>query len=123
MLRRLITLFLLSCAVAVAVPAAAQTPRQFRARLAPVPLDVAMQATITGSGTVTAALSGSKLTINGTFADLRSAATVARIHVAAKGLRGPSIFDLKVSSGTSGTLSGTFDLTPAQVEDLLKSRF
>ena len=81
-----------------------------------------MQATISGSGAVTAALTGNKLTINGTFADLRSAATVARIHVAAKGLRGPSIFDLKVSSGTSGTLSGTFDLTPAQVEDLSKSR-
>ena len=53
-----------------------------------------------------------RLTVNGTFADLRSPATVARVHVAAKGLRGPSILELKVAPSTSGTISGTLDLTP-----------
>jgi hypothetical protein len=114
--------FLLASAAGIS----AQPARQFRARLSPVPIDVAMQATIAGSGTVTATLTGTKLTLNGTFADLKSPATVARIHVAAKGLRGPSILELKVSpaaGGTSGTIGGAFDLTAAQLEDLIKSRF
>jgi CHRD domain-containing protein len=99
----------------------AQAKAQFRARLSPVPLDVAMQNAIAGSGSATATLTGSKLAISGTFSGLKSPATTARIHVAAKGLRGASILDLTVSSGTSGTLSGTFELTPQQVDDLTHS--
>jgi hypothetical protein len=106
-----------------ATSAAAQSSRQYRARLSPVPIDAAMQATIAGSGSVTATLAGSKLTISGTFEGLKSPATVARVHVAPKGLRGPSILELTVSPGTSGTIGGAFDLTPAQLEDLTKSRF
>ena len=112
--------------VAVALAAAglaAQSVRTYKARLSVVPIDVAMQATIAGTGSVTAQLAGTKLTITGTFNDLKTAATVARIHVAAKGLRGPAILDLQVAGGTSGTISGSFDLTKAQIEDLSQSRF
>ena len=101
----------------------AQGNAQYRARLSPVPLDVVMQATIAGSGTATATLTGSRLAIAGTFSGLRSPATIARVHVADKGLRGAPVFDLTVSASTSGAISGTLDLTPAQVEDLTKSRF
>ena len=101
--------------------ALAQSKIQFRARLSPVPLDVAMQSTIAGSGTATATLTGSKLTISGTFTGLKSPATVARVHAAAKGLRGTPIFDLTVTPSTTGTLSGTFDLTPQQLDDLTHS--
>ena len=100
----------------------AQGKTEFRARLATVPIDVAMQNVIAGSGAATATLTGTRLTVSGTFAGLRSPATIARIHLAPKGLRGASIFDLTVSTGTSGTISGTFELTPVQIEDLSKSR-
>lgn len=103
----------------------AQQPKTFRARLSPVPIDVAMQATIAGSGSVTAVLSGSKLVVNGTFEGLRSPATIAQIHKGpVKGVRGPNIADLTVAKTepTSGTLSGSIDLTPLQLTDLDKGR-
>ena len=100
----------------------AQAKAQFRARLSPVPIDVAMQGAIAGSGTVTASLTGTKLTVNGKFADLKTPATIARIHVGTRGVRGPAILDLNVEKLTSGSLEGTFELTPQQVDDLMKSR-
>jgi hypothetical protein len=39
------------------------------------------------------------------------------------GVRGPAIFDLTVSAATSGTLSGSVDLTAEQIESLKKGRF
>ena len=103
----------------------AQQPKTFRARLSPVPIDVAMQATIAGSGSVTAVLSGSKLVVSGTFEGLRSPATIAQIHKGpVKGVRGPNIADLTVAKTepASGTLSGSIDLTPLQLTDLEKGR-
>jgi hypothetical protein len=98
----------------------------YRARLAPVPIDAAMMAAVTGSGSVTATLTGSKLSVSGTFEGLRSPATVARIHRGPKGIRGPAVFDLKVAPGadpTSGTITGAFDLNKTQVDDLGLGRF
>jgi CHRD domain len=103
----------------------AQQPRTFKARLSPVPLDVAMQATIAGSGSVSAVLTGTKLAITGTFDGLKSPATIARIHKSpVRGVHGPNVFDLTVSKSdaASGTLSGSFDLTAIQVADLEKGR-
>lgn len=109
--------------VVAATVAAAQPARTFKARLSPVPIDLSMQSTIAGSGSVTAVLNGTKLTINGTFEGLKSPATAARIHKAQKGVRGPAIMDLTVTSGTSGTISGTMELTPQQIENLQKEWF
>jgi hypothetical protein len=106
-----------------AVSAGSQSKVLFRARLAVVPIDVTQQSVVAGNGTVTATLAGSKLTISGTFANLKTPATLARIHVAPRGIRGPAAFDLSVSKATSGTLEGTFELTPQQVDDLTKARF
>ena len=103
----------------------AQQPKTFKARLSPVPIDVSMQATIAGSGSVAAVLTGTKLAITGTFDGLKSPATIAQIHKGpVKGVRGPNVFDLAVSktAAASGTLSGSFDLTPIQVADLEKGR-
>jgi hypothetical protein len=109
--------------LAVGVTLSAQALRVFKTRLAPVPIDVAMQATIAGSGTVSASLSGAKLTITGSFEGLRSPATIAKIRKSpVRGVRGPEVFDLTVTPGTSGTLSGAFDLTPLQVSDLQSGR-
>jgi hypothetical protein len=101
----------------------AQSARTFKARLSPVPIDVAMQATISGSGTATAVLTGTKLTVTGTFEGLRSPATIAQVHKSpTRGVRGPVVFDLVPSAGTSGTINASVDLTPAQVTDLEKGR-
>ena len=103
----------------------AQQPKTFKARLSPVPIDLSMQATIAGSGSVSAVLTGRKLAITGTFDGLESPATIAQIHKGpVRGVRGPNVFDLAVAKtdATSGTLSGSFDLTPIQLTDLEKGR-
>ena len=103
----------------------AQQPKTFRGRLSPVPIDVAMQATIAGSGSVSAVLTGTKLVVTGAFDGLKSPATIAQIHKGpVRGVRGPNVFDLTVAKtdATSGTLSGSFDLTPIQIADLEKGR-
>ncbi len=103
-----------------ALPAGAQQTRTFTARLAVVPLTVAMQSVVAGRGAAKATLTGNKLTVEGTFEGLRSPATMARIHLAPRALRGPAVLDLTVSKGTNGTISGSLELTPRQVEALEK---
>lgn len=111
----------LACA---AVPASGQSSKTFKARLAPVPIDVSMQATIAGRGAVTATLNGAKLSLTGMFEGLRSPATIAQMHRGpVTGVRGPVVFDLSASKETSGTISGSADLTAAQIADLEKGRF
>ena len=96
---------------------------QYRARLAVVPIDIAMQATIAGSGAVTATLKGTTLAISGTFSGLKTAATMARMHRSPKpGMRGAPIGDLTVTAATSGTIGGSIELTKAQVDDLAAGR-
>lgn len=104
-------------------PVIAQAPRAFKARLSPTPLDVAMHATVAGKGSVTASLEGNKLVLNGTYEGLKSPATVARLHRGYRGVRGPSFADLTLSGGTSGTISGSVELSPAQVGEVAKSLF
>ena len=96
----------------------AQSP-QYRARLAVVPIDIPMQATIAGSGAVTATLKGTTLVVSGTFSGLKTAATVARMHRSPKpGMRGAPIGDLTATAATSGTISGSIELTKEQIDDL-----
>jgi len=105
----------------------AQQPKTYRARLSPVPIDVSMQAHVAGTGSMTASLAGNKLTLNGTFEGLRGPATIAQLHKSpTRGMRGPVVAELTVAKGsepTSGTITGTLDLTPLQVTDLEKGRF
>jgi hypothetical protein len=105
----------------------AQQPKTYRARLSPVPIDVSMQANVAGTGSMTASLAGNKLTLNGTFEGLRGPATIAQLHKSpTRGMRGPVVAELTVAKGsepTSGTITGTLDLTPLQVTDLEKGRF
>jgi hypothetical protein len=83
-----------------------------------------MKANITGSGAVSAVLSGSKLTIDGSFQGMQSPATAAHIHQgSAPGVRGAPVLTLTVAKTTSGAISGSFDLTPEQIESLKKGKW
>lgn len=96
-----------------------QTGQTYKARLSAVAADARTRAELAGAGTASATLAGSKLTINGSFEGLRSAATTAQLHSAvAAGVRGPAIQDLTVSKATNGMISGTVDLTSQQIESL-----
>ena len=110
-------------AVAALAPVAAQSGQAqsgqtFVARLATVPIMADEQVNVSGRGTATAVLEGRTLTVSGKFEGLRTPATAARIHLAPRAARGPAFADLKVSSGTSGTITGTVDLTPPQLQAL-----
>ena len=103
--------------------AAAQTEGRFKGRLSPVPIDATMRPNVKGGGSLTAVLVGTKLTITGSFDGLSGPATVARVHNSlATGVRGSAFHDLTVSKAPSGTVTGTFDLTPEQVDSLRKGK-
>lgn len=109
-------------ALALPVFALAQAP-QYRARLAMVPTDLAMQATIAGIGSATASLKGSTLTINGTFSGLKTPATTVQVRRSARaGMRGAPIGELKATQETSGTITGSLELTKEQIDDLAAGR-
>jgi chitodextrinase len=100
---------------------AAQSGETYKARLSAVPADARTRPALAGIGSATATLAGSKLTVSGSFEGLLSAATTAQLHLAvAAGVRGPVIQDLTISKATSGTLSGSVDLTADQIEKLHK---
>jgi hypothetical protein len=105
--------------------AGAQAAETFKARLSPVPINISMMATIAGSGSLTATLSGKQLTIQGTFEGLRSPATTARIHRGPKGIPGPVVpdFELTVTKATKGAIDGTIELAPDQIADLRKGQW
>jgi len=116
-------LLLAACLVAASVATAGAQSRQYRARLSPVPLDVAMQATVAGSGAVTATLNGNTLSVTGNYTGLKTASTVARVHRSPRtAMRGPAIGDLKVTPGISGSINGTLELTKDQIDELASGR-
>jgi CHRD domain len=107
----------------LALPVAAQNEVRYKVRLAPVPMDIAMRSTVAGSGSATAVLKGTSLTINGTFDGLRSPATAARLHQGpAMGIRGMPFADLTISKATGGMISGSVTLTREQARALERGR-
>jgi CHRD domain-containing protein len=107
-------------ALALLAQSAAPPATSFRGRLSPVPVETTTASKITGSGTVTATLDGSKLTISGTFQGMKSAATIAQVHMGARGVRGPVEFDLTVDKSASGAVNGVITLTKIQIDTLRK---
>lgn len=106
---------------AVALSLAAQTKQTFKTQLTATPADARTRAALAGSGTASATLEGTKLTISGSFEGLLNPATMATLHSAvAAGVRGPAIADLTVSKATAGTISGSVELTPQQMTSLRK---
>ena len=117
--RTLAVLLSVSCMAAFTWRVAGATVESFDVRLSPAPRDAAMRKTIAGKGAAKATLAGNQLTIEGTFDGFPSPATHAEIHRGpAVGMRGPSIYELTVSIGTSGTLSGSFMLSDDALDGL-----
>jgi hypothetical protein len=111
-------------AAATAVAAADGT---FTAALGWVPIGGAERNDVAGEGKVAATLSGSKLSIMGSFEGLPAKVTAARLHLGvAKGARGPgggaAIADLRVTGVTNGTVAGDVRLSAEQVEALKAGR-
>ena len=103
----------------------AQSPETFHARLSPVPINISMMNTIAGYGSLTATLSGKRLTIEGTYEGLRSPATTAEIRRGPKGIPGPAVAntDMTVTKAMKGAISGTLELTADQIADLRKGQW
>jgi hypothetical protein len=110
-------------ALAASVSAADPPPTAFRARLTPVPVETTTAARITGTGLVTATVDGTRLSVTGEFAGMKSAATIAQIHLGARGVRGPVEFDLMVDKAPSGAVRGELSLNKSQLDSLRKGWF
>jgi len=107
----------------LSTPGAAQGQERYKVRLATVPMDGGMRSSVAGTGSATAVLTGTKLTVDGTFEGLLSPATTAAVHRGpAMGVRGASFAPLTVSKAPKGTLSGSIDLTPEQTQALKKGQ-
>jgi hypothetical protein len=122
----------------LAVPLGAQGGDKYKARLAPAPpLGLGGRGSgqppssfVAGIGSASATLSGRKLSVTGTFEKMATPATVAKVGLGlAPGARLDLILDLTIAKspqatppGTSGTITGSFELTPAQVDGLKKGK-
>src|SRR5262245_11393467 len=121
-------LFLAIGLFALSTVALGQAAQTYKARLSMVPIGNANarntideSATVFAAANATATLTGNKLAITGTFEGFKAPASIAQLRSGpAMGVRGPVLFDLTVTKATKGTISGTVDLTPAQI-DLLKN--
>src|SRR5688572_25665620 len=89
---------------------------KYQVHLSPMPFNDETQPNMTGKGTASATLDGNTLSITGTFTGLASAATKARLSLSrGPGIPGTAIFDLVVSPGVAGKLTGQVKLQPNQI--------
>ena len=100
---------------------------KYTARLGWVPITGQDRANVTGKGTATATLSGTKLALSGMFEGLAAPATIARLYRGvAKGARSPegtpAIADLTITKATSGTISGSANLAPIDLDALKQGK-
>src|SRR5579884_3334541 len=105
----------------LAITVAAQAQDTYKTKLYPVPSDQKTRPQLAGTATISATLSGNKLSVNGTFEGLLSPATKAEVRAGVlAGVRGPVVGELMVTKATRGSISGSVDLTPQQVATLKK---
>ena len=49
---------------------------------------------------------------------MKSPATIAQVHMGARGVRGPVEFDLQIDKAPNGNISGVITLTKVQIDTL-----
>lgn len=104
----------------IASGALAQDAGVFGVRLDWVPISGAERNDVSGSGSATATLSRSRLSIMGCFDGLPAEATLASLHQGvATGARGPAIAELEITHAASGAIAGNVDLTREQRDALI----
>jgi hypothetical protein len=110
------------CAAALLLAAAPAFAAGYDAEMDPAPFDATNRADVIGSiGNATATLDGSTLKVHGTFANLKSPATIGSFRIGlAKGVPGDAIGSLTVEHALKGSFSGTIKLTAAQISALNK---
>jgi hypothetical protein len=112
--------------LAAITPLFVHAAETFAARLSWVPIGGSERNDVAGDGSVTATLSGSKLSITGSFEGLPAKATAAKLHqgvaTGARGRDAAAIAELRVTNGASGTLSGDVRLSAEQLAALKAGR-
>ena len=99
--------------------AQATSSQTYRARLSPMPVTSLTVDKITGEGEVILTLNGNRLSINGHFSGMSSAAIMAHIHNGPPAQPGPVMFQLQFNNADDGgSISGELQLTPAQLTAL-----
>src|ERR1043165_3335853 len=89
------------------IPSAAQSGDTYKTRLSALPADAKTRPDLAGTGSVTAVLSGTKLTVNGTFDGLKTNAVSAKLHNGiVAGVRGPAVADPPSSQERTGGTGG-----------------
>lgn len=112
------------CGLLLLVAAPAGAAEQFETRLSPSPLTDGTRVNITGEGRAHAALDGNKLTVSADFHGLTTSATTAELYDGGGiGIPGPKAFDLTVTPGTAGTVSGTVTLSSKQAAAVRSGHF
>jgi hypothetical protein len=112
------------CSTVLLLTAAPALADDFETRLAPSPLTDGTRINVTGEGMARASLDGNKLTISGDFHGLASSATTAELYDGLGiAIPGPKAFDLTVTQGVSGNLSGSVSLTEKQAAAIRAGHF
>lgn len=103
--------------------AGAQALNEFSGRLSWVPVGGRERADVGGSGSLTASLTRTELTVSGAFEGLPAAAVSASLREGvATGARGPVIAELEVTRNSSGSISGEIRLDRGQIAALREGR-
>src|ERR1700692_1043246 len=88
---------------------------QFETRLSPSPLTDGTRVNLTGEGRARAQLDGKTLTVSADFHGLSSSSTTAELYDGPGiAIPGAKAFDLTVTQGMAGTVSGSVTLTSKQ---------
>jgi hypothetical protein len=88
----------------------------------PCPFTPATRANVAGSGSFTASLDGTTLSITGKFSDLSSPATAAHLRMGlAMGVPGTVVGELSVSHEVSGAVTGKLTLSAEQLVALRRN--
>jgi hypothetical protein len=102
--------------LAIGAGSAASADEKFDFRLSPGPRLVGTRAESSGSGQVSATLTGSQLSLNGNYHGLLGTPTAAALFMGpVPGVRGPKIADLTISPNVEGAISGSLKLNRKQL--------